>query len=108
MKKIRRLGVTDDATADHYWHQQYLPADNARFAQAPANDTDFHLPLTGNLRLDDVFCLQHRRTVSNGGIVRFHQQRLQMKTGELPARAMVEVQEHQDGTLHLCYKGSSA
>jgi transposase len=106
VKKMRRLGIGDYAAAGQYLKQQYLPAHNARFAVKAVDPVDYHLPLNRKLDLDLVFCLQYRRTVSNDGVVRFHNRLLQIEVGQLAARAVVNVQELRNAVLQLWHNGT--
>lgn len=105
VKKLRRLAINDYAAAEAYLQQNYLPAHNRRFAVAAAQDANFHLALSKKLDLDAVFCLEHRRTVGNDGVVRFANRLLQIEAGQLPAKSAVKVQEHRDGSLRLYNNG---
>src|SRR5262249_24195618 len=44
VKKMRLLGISDDAAANAYLTTRYLPQHNAKFAVAPASAVDYHLP----------------------------------------------------------------
>jgi hypothetical protein len=100
IKKMRLLGITDDAAANAYVDGAYLPAYNARYALAPASPVDYHLPRDPGLRDEDVFCLEHVRTVGRDFVVQFGKRGLQLgraARGRVPAGAKVIVRETQSG-----------
>jgi transposase len=105
VKKMRRLGIADYAAANRYLAESYLPAHNARFGVAPADPVDLHQSPPRKLDLNTVFCLEHRRTVSNDWVVRFENRLLQIAPGQITAGQIVKVQQHQDGSLHLWHNG---
>ena len=101
VKKMRRLGIDNYESASDYLIHSYLPAHNAKFQVSPADPVDFHQPLPKRLQLDNVFCLEHRRTVANDWVVRFQNRLLQIEPQQLEAGAVVKIQEHRDGRLQL-------
>jgi hypothetical protein len=106
IKKMRLLGIGDDAAANAYCESTYLPRHNARYALLPASPVDYHLPRDPKLRDEDVFCLEHMRTVSNDFVVQFQKQGLQLDPaarGRVPARSKVIVREGRDGSLRVIH-----
>ena len=79
VKKLRRRGITTYAAANEYLETTYWPTHNARFAVAPAEAADFHLPLDRHVKLADVFCLEERRVVGNDWVVRYDNRALQIQ-----------------------------
>src|SRR5258707_7727046 len=82
IKKLRRAGITTSAAANQFLLADYFPAHNARFAVAPAEAADFHLPLPPRLDLAHVFCLEEQRTVGKDWVVQYANHALQI----LPTR----------------------
>jgi hypothetical protein len=106
IKKMRLRGISDDAAANTYCDSAYLPEHNARFAIPPASPADYHLPRDPKLRDEDVFCLEHTRTVSNDFVVQFGRQGLQLERsarGCVPAGSKVIVREARDGSLRVIH-----
>jgi hypothetical protein len=106
IKKMRLRGIADDAAANAYVESVYLPAFNARYAVVPASPVDYHLPRDPALRDQDVFCLEHSRTVSNDFVVQFGRRGLQLDRaarGRVPAGSRVIVRETQDGELRVIH-----
>lgn len=110
IKKLRRKGISDWAGANQYLEQEYLSEHNRRYAQAPASEEDFHRPSPGKRQLDEVFCLEQERVLSNDWVVQYGGQWLQVQRQSrhhAPARGKVTVREWEDGRLQLLYRGQS-
>jgi transposase len=107
IKKLRRLGIADDATANQFLEATYWAAHNARFAQPPAAAADFHRPTPSARVLDRVFRLEETRTVSQDWVVRYRNRAFQLRreTGYAPARGRVTVCEWEDGRVAIEYRG---
>lgn len=106
VKKLRRRGIDTYAAANHFLGATYWPAHNARFAVAPLEPADFHLPLNPRLDLAHVFCLEEQRVVGNDWVVRYDNRALQIvptaraKRHTHP-RARIVVRETPTGELLL-------
>jgi len=108
IKKMRLLGLADDAAANAYVTATYLPAHNARFAVPPASAVDHHRARDRHLRDDDVFCLETRRVVGADYVVQYHGRALQLDRaarGRVPAKSTVLVRETEDGRLRVLHIG---
>jgi transposase len=108
IKKMRLLGIADDAAANAYVIATYLPAHNARFAVAPASAVDHHRVRDRHLRDDDVFCLETRRVVGADYVVQYRGRALQLDRaarGRVPAKSTVLVRETEDGRLRVLHIG---
>lgn len=106
IKKMRLLGIADDAAANAYVESTYLPAFNARYGVLPASPVDYHLPRDPEVREEDVFCLEHERSVGNDFVVQFGTRGLQLDAaarGRVPARSKVIVRETQGGKLRVIH-----
>lgn len=104
IKKMRLLGIDNDAAANAYVEATYLPQHNARYTVMPASPVDYHLPRDPELLDRDVFCLEHGRTVGNDFVVQFGNPGLQLQRaarGRVPARAKVIVRETREGPLRV-------
>jgi transposase len=106
VKKLRRKGIADLATANAFLDTTYWTDHNARFAQAPVSPDDFHRARPRGLRLDAVFRLEEARTVSNDWVVRYHNRLLQLErqSGQAPARSTVIVVEDAAGAIEIRYR----
>jgi transposase len=107
VKKLRRLGIRDDAAANAHVAATYWPAHNARFAQPAADGTDFHRPAPTAHALDQIFRLEVTRTIGHDWVVRYHNRLFQLlrQSGHAPARSTVRVCEWADGRVGIEYRG---
>lgn len=106
IKKMRLKGIGDDAAANAYAESTYLPAYNGRYAVAAASSVDYHLPRNPEVRDEDVFCLEHPRTVGNDFVVQFGKRWFQLDRsarGRVPAGSKVLVRETQDGAVRIIH-----
>jgi transposase len=106
IKKMRLRGIAEDAEANAYAESVYLPAYNARYTVAPASPVDYHLPRDPGLRDEDVFCLDHVRTVSQDFVVQFGKRGLQLDRkarGRVPAGSKVLVRETRESPLRVIH-----
>jgi hypothetical protein len=78
VKKLRRAGIGTYAAANQYLAATYWTAHRARFAVAPLEPADFHLPLDPRLDLAHVFCLEEKRVVGKDWVVRYDNRALQI------------------------------
>jgi transposase len=106
VKKLRRQGIADLAAANAFLEVEYWADHNRRFAQAPASPDDYHVPVPRGVRLDQVFRLEEKRSVSNDWVVRYDNRLLQLErqSGHPPARARVLIYEAPDGGLEIRYR----
>ncbi len=64
VKELRLEGI-DTLEAGNAYLPAFMERFNAKFAQAPANATDLHRPLTERDDLEEILSWQEERTVSN-------------------------------------------
>jgi hypothetical protein len=108
IKKLRRKGIGSWAKANQYLEEEYLADHNRRYALAPGSGEDFHRRTPGRRRLDEVFCLEQERVLSNDWVVQYGRRLLQVQRQSrhhAPAGGKVIVQEWEDGRLQLLYRG---
>jgi transposase len=108
VKKLRRRGICDLATANQFLHTEYWADHNARFAQPPDSPDDFHVRLPPRLKLAEVFRLETRRVVANDWVVRYRNRLFQLERRNPlpPARSTVIVGEDEGGTITIRYRGA--
>lgn len=88
VKALRLAGVCDMAAANAFL-EDYLATHNARFAVAPADDTDAHAPYDGNAeQLARICAIHHRRKLSKDLVLSFNRQRYILQTGGQPRYAL--------------------
>ena len=109
MCKAMRLQGVDSIEQANAWLDGYLREHNQRFAVAPKQAQDMHRPWGGTTQaLADICSLHHQRQLSAQGACKFEGNILQLcpKQPHAPkARAMVDIAQHDDGTLRLSYRG---
>ena len=108
IKKLRRKNIATHAAANQFLEQSYLPEHNQRYCVTPASGEDFHRPKPNLRSLEEVFCMEEQRTLSNDWVVRYNGRLLQIQRHgrhQAPARAQVVVQEWESGELEICYRG---
>ncbi|MGH2399941.1 MAG: ISNCY family transposase [bacterium] len=106
VKKLRRHGIAGVDAANAFLEAEYWADHNRRFAQAPASADDFHVAVPRGVRLDQVFRLEEKRTVSNDWVVRYDNRYLQIErqSHRPPARSTVTVSEAPTGQLEIRYR----
>jgi hypothetical protein len=104
IKKMRLKKIATYAKANAFLAESYLEGHNAKYAVAAREPADFHQAPAG-LDLDQVFCLEEQRKVSNDWVVQYGQRWLQIEAeGQralMGAGNTVVVREHRDGSLTL-------
>jgi len=106
VKKLRRTGIADLSAANAFLEAEYWAAHNERFTRPPASPDDFHVAIPRGVRLDTVFRLEEKRTVSNDWVVRYDNRYFQIErqSHRPPARSIVEVYEAVDGAIEIRYR----
>ncbi len=109
VKKMRRLGLADDATANIFLTTRYWPAHNARFAQPAAAAEDFHRRAPSARDLDRVFRLEETRVVGQDWVVQYHSAPCSCtrRVVTRPRAVTVSVCEWEDGRLAIEYRGQA-
>jgi transposase len=107
VKKLRRLGIADEAAANGFLETTYLREHNERFAQAPRSPEDFHRRTPSRAALDRVFQLEDTRVLSHDWVIRYDTRYLQVarQSHLAPARSTVLVREAVTGAIELRYRG---
>jgi len=107
--KALRLAGIDTIEQANSWLAEYLREHNRRFAVAPRQAQDALRSWTGSTQaLADICALHHQRQLSAQGACKFEGHILQLLPGQSQApkaRALVDIAQHDDGTLHLSYRG---
>lgn len=105
IKKMRLKKIASYEQANAFLNQTYLGEHNARYAVAPAHTVDFHEPVRPGLDLDDVFCLEQDRTVSQDWVVQYGSRWLQIEAEPyVAAGSKIVVRERRDGSLKLIWR----
>lgn len=106
IKKMGRQKIRTHEAANEFLQQQYLADHNARFAREPALPQDYHRKAPPARELDQVFCLETERSISNDWVVRYENHYLQLeRSSDYPPRqAKVSVCEWEDGRIEIRYR----
>ena len=109
IKKMGRKKIRTHEAANLFLQTEYLPEHNARFAREPAKPQDYHRKAPSARELDQVFCLETERSISNDWVVRYENRWFQLeRTSDYPPRqAKVQVCEWEDGRIEIRYRGKA-
>ena len=107
VKELRLEGI-DTLEAGNAYLPAFMERFNAKFAQAPANATDLHRPLTELDDLEEILSWQEERTVSNSLTLQYDRVVYLLEPTELAKglrRNRVRVHDYPDGTVAIKYQG---
>ena len=109
LRKMGRRKIRTHEAANEFLQQEYLRDHNSRFAREPAEPQDYHRKPPATRELDQVFCLENERSVSNDWVVRYenHYFQLERSSDYPPRQARVTVCEWEDGRIEIRYKGKA-
>jgi transposase len=102
IKKLRLKRIRSYAAANEYLRQEYERQHNDKYAVTAREAVDFHEEVPAGLDLNQVFCLEQERTVSNDWVVQYGQRWLQIGRGaKVQPGTRVVVREYRDGSIGL-------
>ena len=109
IKKMGRQKIGTHGAANRFLQEEYLADHNARFAREAAEPQDYHRKAPGARELEQVFCLETERSISNDWVVRYENRyfQLERQTDYPPRQAKVTVCEWEDGRIEIRYKGKA-
>ena len=109
IKKMGRKKIRTHEAANEFLQQQYLSDHNARFAREPAQWQDYHRKAPVARELDQVFCLETERSISNDWVVRYENRFFQLERSRdyPPRQAKVTVCEWEDERIEIRYQGKA-
>ena len=96
------------AASSQYFEQEYLPQHNRGFAQAAAEEEDYHGRRPSRNELQRIFRLETQRRIGNDWVVRHQGRFLQLQPKHRyygPTQAKALVCEWEDGTTEVYYRG---
>jgi transposase len=107
IKKMGRKKIRTHEAANEFLQQQYLADHNERFAREPALPQDYHRKPPAARELEQVFCLETERSISNDWVVRYENRWFQLeRSSDYPPRqAKVTVCEWEDERIEIRYQG---
>jgi transposase len=106
IKKMGRKKISTHTEANRFLQDEYLADHNRRFACEPAEPQDYHRKAPAARELEQVFCLETERSISNDWVVRYENRYFQLeRTSDYPPRqAKVTVCEWEDGRVEIRYQ----
>jgi len=105
IKEMRLASISTKEEANEFL-ERYLPIYNKRFGKEPLREADLHRRLPRGVRLRDIFCIQGRRTITNGYIVKWRGRMFLIEDPTIvQRRRKVEIREHFDGAITIKFKG---
>jgi transposase len=114
IKKMGRKKIRTHEAANVFLQEEYLDDHNQRFAREPAEPQDYHRQPPSARELEQVFCLESERSISNDWVVRYENRYFQLeRTSDYPPRqAKVTVCEWegchgQDGRIEIRYQAKA-
>jgi transposase len=105
--ELRLKGITDIAGANALLENSFIDGLNTKFAKPPRDPKDAHRRLSRRQKLEDVFCIDEKRTVSNDWCIRHENRHYQIAKLNAPLPRpgeKVTVRRWLDGSLYLLYK----
>jgi len=109
IKKMGRHNIRTHEAANAFLQQEYLADHNERFAREPSEPEDYHRKAPSARELEQVFCLETERSISNDWVVRYENRYFQLeRSSDYPPRqAKVTVCEWKDERIEIRYKGKA-
>ena len=107
IKKMRLKKIATYEKANAFLAGSYLQQHNRKYAVTAREKADFHLAAGTRLDLNQVFCLEEERKVSNDWVVQYGKRWLQIEAEQkklVGAGSTVVVREHRDGALTLLHE----
>jgi hypothetical protein len=109
IKKMRLKKIATYEKANAFLAGSYLQQHNSKYAVTAREKADFHLAVGTRLDLNQIFCLEEERKVSNDWVVQYGKRWLQIEAEQknlVGAGSAVVVREHRDGGLTLLQGGA--
>ena len=108
IKKLRLRGIASYQEANRFLEERYIAEHNRRFARPATEAADYHRRRPTARQLDEVFCLEEERVVSEDWVVRYKNRLLQLERQSrhwAPSRSRVVVRENEAGEIAIHYRG---
>ncbi len=109
IKKMGRTKIRTHEAANRFLQEEYIEQHNERYAQPAAERQDYHRDAPRARDLDQVFCLETERSISNDWVVRYESRYFQLeRSSDFPPRqAKVRVCEWEDGRIEIHYQNKA-
>lgn len=106
VKELNFRGITTIFGANQRLQKGFIDELNKKFAKAPANPEDAHVPLHSSNDLDNIFCWENTRVVSNDWVIRYDSQYYQIeKSTCIQPKNKVVVKRHLNHEVSIWHKG---
>lgn len=106
-QELALANITDIDEANHFLNETFIPQFNRSFAIKPQEDEcAFARWINANMNLDDILCIQDKRTVNIDNTVSYKNKCLQIPKDPARfsyAKAKVKVHEYSNGTMAIFY-----
>ena len=107
MKKLLLAGIAGYDDANRYLAEHSIAEHNRRYARPAAEAADYHRRRPTARQLDQVFCLEEDRVVSEDWVVRYKSRLLQLEPQSqhwAPSRSRALVRENEAGQIQISYR----
>ncbi len=106
VKALRLQGIKTIKGANSLLSGGFVNKLNSKFAKAPADPRDAHVPLLGGEDLDQILCWEASRQVKNDWTIRYENRFYQLeKTAQVRPKQVIIVRRHLDDSVSLWLKG---
>jgi hypothetical protein len=109
IKKMGLQKIGNHEAANRYMQERYLPDHNRRFAVKATAPQNYHRKAPRAAELEQIFCLETERTVSNAWVVRYENRYFQLRkqSGYAPSQSKVTVCEWESGRIEIQYRSKA-
>jgi len=104
-KELKSAGIITMDDANRFLKQAFLPEFNKRFCVPAQEAQNAFVPwISGNIKLDDILCIQDQRTVNNDNTISYKGKILQIPGDEFRysyRKAKIKIHEYIDGEIAI-------
>lgn len=104
IKEMRIAKISNIVDANIFLENKYRLPHNRKFAIAPAEPTDLHIPVSKDINLDNIFCLKDERILTNDFTIVYKKRQIQLgkyQSTILRPKDRILVKEHFNGSITL-------
>ena len=108
VKELRLHNISTVEEANIY-ADEFIKGFNHRFGKPAISEHNAHRPLIASEKLDDIFCCQEERTLSNSLTLQYDRVIYMIEDTPLTRklrRKRVTVYDYYDGSIKLCYRNT--
>jgi len=107
VKELQLKGISAIEAANELLQNGFIESLNRKFARSPASEVDYHRPVPDGMKLEEIFCWEETRVVSNDWTVRWHNRFFQISRHNDPLprpRDKVTVRRLLDDSIQLVHQ----